>query len=298
LQQDGGDRIVISDCNANSRQSHGDAKEGRMTDTLPPKAPPEVLDYFIDGTDLLAAGETIVEAGSTITVTGATKDSATFADTSVTVWISAGTAGTPIYLSATLRTSGGRTYQRLYVIPYGEPVTLEQAKAQCRVIDDTSQDELIAGYITAAREFVEEQTGHVLVQREFTEYREDLRCRFIELLRRPVLDDPAPVITYTDTSGDEQTYDEAVFSVARYPARIYPSLTGWWPAVSRNGTVSIAYTAGYADGEVPQRAIQAILMLVGHWFAKRETAEISTAQAMEVPFAVTSLCGQLRGLAL
>ena len=46
-----------------------------------------------------------------------------------------------------------------------EPVSVDTAKLHLRVTD-TSEDTLIGGYITAAREWVENYTGQILVQRE------------------------------------------------------------------------------------------------------------------------------------
>ncbi len=53
-----------------------------------------------------------------------------------------------------------------------EPVTLAEAKAQCRVEFDTD-DQLISGYITAARQYVEKFLNKPLVQ-EATEPPEDI----------------------------------------------------------------------------------------------------------------------------
>jgi uncharacterized phiE125 gp8 family phage protein len=173
-----------------------------------------------------------------------------------------------------------------------EPITLEQAKLQCALLDDDSRDELLEIYIEAARVWVENYTGHILVQREFTEQR-DCFGRYLELQRRPVLADPAPTIGYVDTAGTTQTYAGAVPSVDRFPARIYPALNGWWPSVGRNGSVTITYVAGYEPGEEPRPLLQAILLLVATWFEQRSSVVIGQP-ASEIPFAVISLCDQYR----
>src|SRR3546814_1606546 len=54
-----------------------------------------------------------------------------------------------------------------------EPVTLALAKAHCRIDpSDTDHDEVLATYIQAAREWVEDFTGLVLVSRPFTKAEE------------------------------------------------------------------------------------------------------------------------------
>jgi len=47
-----------------------------------------------------------------------------------------------------------------------------------------------------------------------------------------------------------------------------------------------------ANGEVPGRIIQAVLMLVGHWYRNRETT--STVQMYNVPFGYATLIKSFR----
>lgn len=79
------------------------------------KDPDEVLDYKLDWTDRLA-GDTVAtsvwaaEAGITI-------DSNVFDDTSATVWVSGGTAGTTYRMTNTITTAAGRTMQEVVLLP-------------------------------------------------------------------------------------------------------------------------------------------------------------------------------------
>jgi uncharacterized phiE125 gp8 family phage protein len=252
------------------------------------KRPNEVRDYRHDWTVWLD-GDTI--ATSTVTVAGVTKDSDTNDTTSITVWLSGGTAETLATVTNTITTAGGRTETETFTLPislFDEPVSLAQAKAQCRVTD-TSEDALICSYIKAAREWVENHTGHILVRREITEYRNSF-TRFIELRHRPVVL-PVTEIGYTDSNGTAATFADFI-ATARSPVRVYPALNSWWPTLGTNGEVSVTYTAGYAPGEEPQPLIQAMLMLISHWHASRSTVTMDAAN--EVPFAVEALCNQYR----
>lgn len=108
------------------------------------------------------------------------------------------------------------------------------------------------------------------------------------LLPRPPLQG-VEAVTYTDGAGTEQTLDPSAYVVdtASEPGRITPVST--WPA----GTdVRIRYTAGYGDNEdnVPQRYRQGIRLLVGHWYANRESVVIGTI-ATSVPHAADALFG-------
>ena len=92
------------------------------------KDPDSVLDYVFDwasltnetpdgSSDWLASGETIIT--KTITAeTGITVDSSSITDsnTSVTVWLSGGTAGTTYSLACKITTSASRTDERTIYI--------------------------------------------------------------------------------------------------------------------------------------------------------------------------------------
>lgn len=81
------------------------------------KDPNAVLDYKFDWSDWLAAGETIstrtITAGSGITVDSS---SITDTNTSVTVWLSGGTAGDSYDVTCQIVTSDSRTDERTIVI--------------------------------------------------------------------------------------------------------------------------------------------------------------------------------------
>ncbi len=170
-----------------------------------------------------------------------------------------------------------------------EPVSLAQAKAHLRVID-TSEDALITSLIVAAREWVERETGQILVQRTKTK-RLDRFGGYIELYWRPVV--AVTSISYPDTAGVDATYTGFRTNIGE--SRVYPALNGSWPSIGANGEITVTYTAGYAVGQEPQSLIQAMLLLIGHWFANREAVNIGT-NASEVPMAVKSLCDQLRAV--
>lgn len=170
-----------------------------------------------------------------------------------------------------------------------EPVSLAVARAHLRVID-TNEDALITSLIVAAREWVERETGQILVQRAMTERRNRFGG-YIDLYWRPVV--VVTSISYPDAAGAAATY--AGFRTNIGQARIYPALNGSWPSLGSNGEVTITYTAGYAVGQEPATVIQAMILLIGHWFTNREAVNVGTS-ASEVPMAVKSLCDQLRAV--
>jgi uncharacterized phiE125 gp8 family phage protein len=167
-----------------------------------------------------------------------------------------------------------------------EPISLDTAKLQCRVLDD-DEDDLIETYITAARRYVENITSSILVQREIVEQRDEFGD-YLELYYRPIVTDSVE-IEYIDADGSPQDYVDFFAQTSRSPARIYA--TDDWPTLFEHGGVTVTYTAGYEEGEEPPELLQAMLLLIGHWYANREAVNIGDIPA-EVQLAVESLCAQ------
>lgn len=169
-----------------------------------------------------------------------------------------------------------------------EPVTLAQAKAQCRVLHD-DDDNLIASLIIAAREWVENFTGHILVQREVTQY---FACFTRPLLFAwPIADDATVAIAYLDSAGASQAVTGARIIRGNGWASIAPAVGESWPSIYY-GPASVTLEAGYAAAaDVPESMKQAMLLLIAHWFANREAVGNITT---ELPFAVEALCRPYR----
>lgn len=80
-----------------------------------PKAPTEVLDYQIDWSTRLAAGEEI--ATSVFTVDGGLViDSQSYTTTTSTVWLSAGTLFSDANVTCTITTNQSRTMKQIAVL--------------------------------------------------------------------------------------------------------------------------------------------------------------------------------------
>lgn len=79
------------------------------------KHPEEILDYKFDFTKFLSTGETITSRTVTVEA-GLNKDADTFNSTSVTVWLSGGTAGNRYLVTCKVNTNQGRTKVETAVI--------------------------------------------------------------------------------------------------------------------------------------------------------------------------------------
>jgi len=144
-----------------------------------------------------------------------------------------------------------------------EPVSVELVKQQIEFFE-TDRDDLIAQKITAAREWVEDETGLILVRRSFTEQHKPCHAGHIYLYKRPIVSITS--VKYLDSDGVEQTFADHHVIGGRVKA-----LSGsYWPSATDG--FEITYEAGLADDETPRRLIEAMLVLIGGMFAEREGA--------------------------
>jgi uncharacterized phiE125 gp8 family phage protein len=165
------------------------------------------------------------------------------------------------------------------------PLSLKAAKDHLRV-DGDDEDDLINGLIAAAVDHVERFTGLVLTRRVVIEgvtgFNGKIRAWPISSVDE---------VAYVDGKGVDQVLDGDSWrlNAAARPARL-GTLSQPWPAVGRlNGTVSITMTAGYEkDADLPGGVVQALKMLVGHFYRNRE-AVVASGSPMEVPMAVDML---------
>lgn len=154
-----------------------------------------------------------------------------------------------------------------------EVVTLDEAKAHLRINpDDDSEDQLIIlPLISAAREYCENYTGRAFALQSITALMDDAGTYMLPRC-------PVKSIESVTVGG------EAVAFVAE----------------TRRGTVTvgetnclITYTAG---GQTPFLVRQAMLLLIGHWYANREAVvAASTAVPHEIEIAAQAMLRQYKG---
>lgn len=262
-----------------------------MTYWLESKRPAEVRIYTHDWSGYL--GEDTISTSSW-SATGATIDTDDNDDTTVTVTVSGGTAGAIAQLTNTVVTSGGETEIEtfaLLVVAADEPVNLSEAKAQCRMSEDDSEDTFIASLIAPARAYVERMSRFQLVAAT----REESFSRwgdYLEIYRRPIAS--VDEIVYTDGAGEEAEYADFLAPLGNFPLRIYPGVDDEFPDIADGGSITVTYTTGAVDGASEEYLIakRAILLLIGHWFENREAAVLGVA-SNEVDFALRSMLDTL-----
>jgi uncharacterized phiE125 gp8 family phage protein len=171
-------------------------------------------------------------------------------------------------------------------LPIVEPVTVAQVRLHCKIEED-EEDDLIAQKISAAREWVEDYTGRIVAQRTLVQHFRSWGT-YLELYTRPVVSIVS--IAYDGAAGGA-TITDAAYSTGINPVRIYPPGSGW-PALRAGGAITVAYTAGYAEGEAPRSMIEAIIVLVAGMLDERAGAYDKAAAAAE------RLLARLRSMAI
>lgn len=169
---------------------------------------------------------------------------------------------------------------RLITPPVEEPISLEQAKAHCRV-DGEQDDVLIAGLIVAARQRAEHETGRALVTQGWRMSLEAFPLAAIEAPHPPL--QAVSEIRYIDLDGQSKTMDNGSYRV--YTSAVYglvlPAYGTRWPECRRDfDAVIIDLVVGYgAAADVPQAIKQWMLLCIGTWYSQREQTITGAAVA-------------------
>jgi uncharacterized phiE125 gp8 family phage protein len=180
--------------------------------------------------------------------------------------------------------------------PTVQPIDLAEAKSQCRIDASlTDQDSVIALYIEAATAWVEDYTGRSLM----TQTHQVSLCAFPSRVWLPRAAPLASVtfVKYYDAANALQTLSSSVYTTPAFaePASLSLAYGQSWPTTyDRDDAVQIEYVTGVSDpANVPPALKQAAQLLVGHWFANRESVIVGTISAA-IQFSVASLCAPHR----
>lgn len=181
---------------------------------------------------------------------------------------------------------------KLVTGPSTEPLTTALAKNHLRVdIDD--DDTLIGNLITAARKYFEETSRRSLITQTWRLNLDEWPEGDEILLPRPPLQSVTSVV-YKDSAGDSTTWssDAYIVDTDSEPGRIVLAYGESWPSVTLlpANPIVITYVAGYGDNasDVPEQMIQAIRLLIGHFYENRE-GTVGGTIIRDVPMTVDSL---------
>lgn len=164
-----------------------------------------------------------------------------------------------------------------------EPVTIDEAKAQVRMVDDDSEDTFLTSLIAPARALVEKRTGLSFVAGERT-YSFSRWGDYLEVYIRPVT---AVEVTY----GEDDTTYTGIAPLGRFPFRVYPASGDTFPTLVDGETITATVTTGALATTSNEYLIgkRAILLLIGLWFENRGEGPLTEDQQRTLDWALEPL---------
>jgi uncharacterized phiE125 gp8 family phage protein len=182
---------------------------------------------------------------------------------------------------------------KLKTAPAVEPISATEAKLHCRV-DHTTDDTLITNLITAARIYCEKQQNRALVTQTWYLWLDKFPSKKYIDIPLPPLQSVASVLYY-DTDDAEYTLSTEDYDVDinSFVGRVHLKYSKSWPTevLRPSNAIVIEFICGYGlAAAVPQNVKQAMLLLIGHWYANRESVLVgSVSKPLEM--AVDNLLG-------
>lgn len=168
-----------------------------------------------------------------------------------------------------------------------EPLTVDEARAHCEATRygdsdaDPVDDAMFAAWITAAREYCEDFLGLALVPKQI-EFALDAFPATLNRRQQPIEFPVAPVREVVSLgTGDPETTDHETVDENTYVLDVFSvppalrSLGSWPSATASPNNVRVRAWVGYgvdSDGgePVPKVILQAMKLMVGHFYANRE----------------------------
>jgi len=150
-----------------------------------------------------------------------------------------------------------------------EPLTVAEAKSHLRV-NHSSEDTYIGSLVSAARLDLEAETWRSIVRGSRTLVLDRFPCGSdpIYLPRPPLVS--VQSITFIDAWGSSQTLTGFQVEATHEPGKIVPAANASWPQTYPHpAAVIIEFTAGHADGNVPENIRQAMRLKISEFYEGR-----------------------------
>jgi len=185
----------------------------------------------------------------------------------------------------------------LVTAPAVEPISTADAKAHLR-IDIADDDDYIDSLVAVARRTAERIGLHALITQTWDLLLDAFPASDILEIPLPPLQS-VTYMQYTDDDGNISTFSASSYQVdaESIPGRIALNFGETWPSdtLQTVAGVRIRFVAGFGDAasDVPEDIIQAMKLMVGHWYENRENVALG-AVPREMPQAAEWLLRDYR----
>lgn len=169
--------------------------------------------------------------------------------------------------------------------PAADPIPTADLVVHCRAPGDGTDDDLLDAYAASARAHVEAVTGTRMVTQTVSLKTDE----WTDLANLPI----APVqsvssISYVDTDGEVQALSTDVYET-RLDLLEPAIVLKWnqtWPSIRPGSQITVTAVVGYgAAGAQPPECLQAIRLIVGDFYAQRES--MAEGGLISAPLAAT-----------
>jgi uncharacterized phiE125 gp8 family phage protein len=174
------------------------------------------------------------------------------------------------------------------VAPASTPVTLTEAKAQCR-IDNSEEDVYVTSLIAAATDYFDGPNGvlnRALMTQTWQLSYDAFPCGGLQIPLGPVQSitsveyvDPVTQLYVTWAASNYET------DLVSPDAWVIPK-DSWPTTLETSNAIRVTFVAGFTT--VPPSIKAAILMLIAHWYENRETVT-PNANMMPIPYGVSAI---------
>lgn len=174
--------------------------------------------------------------------------------------------------------------------PAAEPVTLAAFKAHAKV-EHSEEDALYTGFITAARQTIEQHTGRVIGAQT---WRAELAAwpAISEDNRRRVRLAPVPSsVTWVKVDGTE-------IATSLWALRGDELIVAYEAPAPNGSALTSGIEVRFAAGDTPEPLLLAVKLLASHWIENREAIRGIGDAGIAMPFGVAHLITPYRVLRL
>lgn len=162
----------------------------------------------------------------------------------------------------------------------------------------TAEDTYLASLITAARQYCEEYQNKAYITQVWEMSLPEFPSYEIEIPKSNL--QTIDSITYKNSDSVTTTLTantDYVTSIRGIVGKVVPAYNKSWPSFTPFplDAVVVTFTCGFgAATSVPEKVIQAMKLLISHWFVNRTPFENATGVSKEIDFTLSALLNQDR----